>query len=66
MRKKLEKLIKKLNSMEGNMLRPERNFYLGRKMWFVGRTSLKVNGVIANYEEQKEFLKLKNEFDNYG
>jgi len=62
---KIEKLIEKLNAMEGNMFQVERNFFLGSKMWVVGKTSLKVNGEKTNEEEQEEFIKLKEEFDKY-
>lgn len=62
--KKIEKLIRKINNIEERNGRVERNFFLDGKMWVIGRISLFKNGKKTNEEEQKEFIKLKEDFES--
>jgi len=59
----MERLINKTNNIEKNAGRVERSYYLGGKIWIVGRERLFIEGRAANGKEIKEFLKLKEEFE---
>ena len=63
MTEELKKLLNKLNNIEANQRFVERNYWLGNKMWYIGRFDLYINEQIATEKEIKEFLVLKKEFD---
>lgn len=59
----IKKLIKKYNNMESNGIPPEREYYLGSKLWRVSRDTLLCNGKIATKEQMIQFERLKYDFD---